>query len=89
MRQLGSKHEHVDLVSEIAPLWSGMLILEGCSWHAGMYGQSTVRLVDLKTGSVLKSHSLDSSDFGEGLARIGDTCVPLPCLSIYSKSRFT
>ena len=44
---------------------------------AGMYGQSTVRLVDLKTGDVIKEHAMDPSDFGEGLTKLGDTCVPL------------
>lgn len=40
-----------------------------------MYGQSSVRLVDLKTGSVIKSHMMDPSDFGEGLTKLGDTCA--------------
>jgi len=38
-----------------------------------MYGQSSIRLVDLKTGSVIKEHMMDPSDFGEGLTRLGDT----------------
>ena len=43
-----------------------------------MYGQSSVRLVDLQTGSVIKEHKMDSTDFGEGLTKLGDTCVPSP-----------
>lgn len=40
-----------------------------------MYGQSTVRQVELDTGNVLRSKALDPSDFGEGIARFGDKCV--------------
>ncbi len=46
-----------------------------------MYGQSSVRLVDLQTGSVIREHKMDPTDFGEGLTKLGDTCVlsaPLP-----------
>ncbi|CAK0785857.1 hypothetical protein CVIRNUC_009069 [Coccomyxa viridis] len=43
-------------------------------WEStGMYGQSTVRLVDLKTGDVIKEHTMDPSDFGEGLTKLGNT----------------
>ncbi len=34
----------------------------------GLHGQSTLRKVDLKTGSVLKSHHLPAEYFGEGIA---------------------
>ena len=40
-----------------------------------MYGQSSVRLVDMKTGSVIREHKMADSDFGEGLTKLGDTCV--------------
>jgi glutamine cyclotransferase len=40
-----------------------------------MYGQSSVRLVDMKTGSVIREHKMDDSDFGEGLTKLGDTYV--------------
>ena len=40
-----------------------------------MYGQSSVRLVDLQTGSVIREHKMDPTDFGEGLTKLGDTCV--------------
>ncbi len=43
-----------------------------------MYGQSSVRLVDLQTGSVIREHKMDSTDFGEGLTKLGDTCAPSP-----------
>lgn len=42
-------------------------------WEStGLYGQSSVREVDLKTGRVLRSKPLPESDFGEGLTRIRD-----------------
>lgn len=40
-------------------------------WEStGLYGQSSVREVDLKTGNVLRTKLLPESDFGEGLTRI-------------------
>ena len=48
------------------------------SWHqfavhlfAGLYGQSTVREVDVVSGRVLRSQALPASDFGEGLVKLG------------------
>jgi glutamine cyclotransferase len=38
----------------------------------GLYGQSTIRQVDLASGKVLRSKALPKSDFGEGLTRHGD-----------------
>ena len=43
---------------------------------AGMYGQSTVRQVELATGNVLRSKALGPQDFGEGITRFGDKCAP-------------
>ena len=40
-----------------------------------MYGQSSVRQVELATGNVLRKKMLDASDFGEGLTRFGNKCV--------------
>ena len=47
----------------------------GQQWCAGMYGQSSVRLVDLQTGSVIREHKMDPTDFGEGLTKLGNTCA--------------
>lgn len=44
---------------------------------AGLNGQSTVRKVDVRTGSVLQSHSLPTSDFGEGVTRHGNRLYQL------------
>jgi hypothetical protein len=49
-----------------------------CLVLTGMYGQSSVRLVDMKTGSVIREHKMADSDFGEGLTKLGDTCVHRP-----------
>ncbi len=47
----------------------GLLVDGGFLWEStGRYGQSTIRKVDLETGEVLNSHSLDDDLFGEGLA---------------------
>lgn len=43
----------------------------------GRYGESTLRRVDPATGQVLAAVPLDSTYFGEGLARVGDTLVQL------------
>jgi len=42
-----------------------------CLVFAGLYGQSTVREVDLVSGSVLRQQALPASDFGEGLVKFG------------------
>ena len=41
---------------------------------AGMYGQSSVREVDLATGTVLRQKANAHSDFGEGLVKVGGRC---------------
>jgi glutamine cyclotransferase len=38
----------------------------------GLYGQSTIRKVDLATGRVEKQRSINASYFGEGIAILGD-----------------
>lgn len=38
----------------------------------GLRGRSSLRHVDLETGAVIKAHDLDSADFGEGLAIVGE-----------------
>ena len=42
-----------------------------CLMFAGLYGQSTVREVDLLSGSILRQQALPASDFGEGLVKFG------------------
>ncbi len=70
---------------------------EGLLWHEGLlyesiglYGHSTLSVRALKTGQVLRSQTLDSNLFGEGLALVGDELVQLTWkehqILIYDKS---
>ncbi|GIK72488.1 MAG: hypothetical protein BroJett021_14760 [Chloroflexota bacterium] len=43
----------------------------------GLYGRSSLRKVDLESGSVLQQHDLDAAYFGEGIAVIGDKIFQL------------
>ena len=43
----------------------------------GLRGRSTVRRVDLATGRVTQSESIDAAYFGEGLERVGDRLIQL------------
>lgn len=43
----------------------------------GLYGQSTIRRVELKTGKVLSESKLDPKVFGEGLAKIGSQFIQI------------
>lgn len=43
----------------------------------GLYGESTLREVDYTDGEVLRSVSLPSNQFGEGLALVGDNLIQL------------
>ena len=58
----------------------------------GLYGNSTLRRVDLETGAVLQLLSLDSQYFGEGIAVVGDKIVQLTWQShlgfVYDKASF-
>lgn len=55
-----------------------------CLVFAGLYGSSTVREVDLVSGSVLRQQALPASDFGEGLVKFGSRYLgvthPRTCL---------
>lgn len=43
----------------------------------GLYGKSTVRLVDVESGKVLKKTSLPKEYFGEGLVMLKDKLYQL------------
>lgn len=50
----------------------GLLIVDGKLYEStGRLGESSVRLVDLKTGKVLKKRDVDMTLFAEGLASVG------------------
>ena len=57
---------------------------QGLIWHQGVmyestgqYGQSSLRKVQLEDGKVLAQRKLESSFFGEGLARVDDRLIQL------------
>ena len=57
-------------------LFNAQSICLEASWHAGMNGESEVRLTDLTTGALIKKKRLDQQDFGEGLVRSQDRSFP-------------
>jgi glutamine cyclotransferase len=58
----------------------------------GMFGRSTLRKVDLKTGSVLQTHKLPDHYFGEGVTIHGNRIIQLTWASnigfVYDRSSF-
>jgi glutaminyl-peptide cyclotransferase len=58
----------------------------------GLYGRSSLRKVELKTGIVLKNHSLPSLFFGEGITVFGNKIIQLTWKSkmgfVYNKESF-
>lgn len=52
----------------------GLLFHDGVLYEStGLWGQSSLRELELETGEIQRIHYLSSDDFGEGLARVGDT----------------
>lgn len=62
------------------------------SMSAGLYGNSSLRRVDLETGGALQLLSLQPQYFGEGIAVVGDKIVQLTWQShvgfVYDKASF-
>jgi len=58
----------------------------------GLYGESTLQKIELKTGNVTQSHSLPDSFFGEGITILNDRIIQLTWLEhtsfIYEKDTF-
>jgi len=57
---------------------------QGLLWHegslyesTGLFGRSSLRQVEFPTGKVLRQKALPASEFGEGLARVGNGLVQL------------
>lgn len=68
-----AKHPH-----DGAAFTQGLLWHEGALYEStGRYGRSQLRKLRLEDGEVLVARDLDSSLFGEGLARVGDQLVQL------------
>jgi glutaminyl-peptide cyclotransferase len=56
----------------------GLVFVDGHLYEStGLNGQSTLRMVDLETGSVLQEQPVDSKYFAEGLTDWGSTLVQL------------
>lgn len=72
----------------------GLVFVDGHLYEStGRQGHSSVRMVDLATGWVLKEYDLPKQYFGEGLTDWGDTLVQLTWTSgvafVYDRSTFT
>lgn len=56
----------------------GLVLRDGVFYEStGLYGESTVRIVDPATGRVIRSRSLGREFFGEGLELVGDRLIQL------------
>ena len=56
----------------------GLVMGDGVLYEStGLYGESTVRIVDPATGHVIRSTSLEDGFFGEGLELVGDRLIQL------------
>ena len=56
----------------------GLVIEEGVLYEStGLYGNSTLRRVDLETGNVLQTYALPDELFGEGITIFGDRIIQL------------
>jgi glutamine cyclotransferase len=71
----------------------GLIYADGHLYEStGLYGQSTLRKVDVQTGQVLQEISLPSKYFGEGLTDWGSTLIQLTWKShvafVYDRASF-
>lgn len=56
----------------------GLVLADGRLYEGtGLYGQSTLREVELETGDILRSVGLDARYFGEGIAVVDDRIIQL------------
>lgn len=72
----------------------GLVLVDGNLYEStGRQGHSSLRMVDLATGWILKEYDLPKQYFGEGLTDWGDTLVQLTWTSgvafVYDRSTFT
>ena len=72
----------------------GLIFLDGVLYESsGLYGESSLRMVDLATGEVQRLASLPDEVFGEGLTDWDDTLVQLTWREgtgfVYSRDDFT
>jgi glutamine cyclotransferase len=72
----------------------GLLYSHGMLYEStGLYGQSTLREVELESGRVLRKTRLPEGDFGEGLALVDDKLLQLTWTSqrgyVWDRANFT
>jgi glutamine cyclotransferase len=61
-----------------AAFTQGLVVHRGALYEGtGLHGRSTLRVVDLETGTVLRRYDLPPHYFGEGIALYGDRLVQL------------
>lgn len=71
----------------------GLVFEDGFLYEGtGLYGNSSLRRVELETGKVLQVHALQNQFFGEGITIVGDKIIQLTWESqrgfIYDKNTF-
>ena len=71
----------------------GLVFEDGFLYEGtGLYGNSSLRRVELETGKVLQVHALQDQFFGEGVAIVGDKIIQLTWEShrgfVYDKNTF-
>ena len=71
----------------------GLVFENGVLYEStGLYGQSTLRRVELETGRILQSYTLPNQFFGEGITIFGDKIIQLTWQSnkgfVYDKFSF-
>ena len=71
----------------------GLVFENGVLYEStGLYGQSTLRRVELETGKILQSYALPNQFFGEGITIFGDKIIQLTWQSnkgfVYDKDSF-
>jgi len=72
----------------------GLVFSNGFLYEStGLYGNSSLRRVDLETGQVLQTYHLSNQFFGEGIAIVNNTIVQLTWQShtgfVYDENSFT
>jgi glutaminyl-peptide cyclotransferase len=87
--QIVNVYPHSSLAFTQGLVYDGGVLYEG----TGLYGQSTLRRVELETGRVLQQTNLQSNLFGEGVAIWKDRIIQLTWLSglglVYGKENLT
>ena len=78
---------------DVSAFTEGLVYENGFVFEStGLFGNSTLRKVELKTGETLQFHSLPNEFFGEGITLLGDKIIQLTWKSgrgfVYDKESF-